>query len=152
MSNSSNDTVIDRLNPDIYSLSAQQPQTSQANPQLSQARLTPPSSSHQQFSFRPQFQFSQPSQQLFPTCCNSHSQPGDIAEPAPTPNVTPMIHDDNLFQRFMNTFVQMTLNNQSDREERLLDKLDNIARNLSPIIFIRLTPIDAYTRLNWKNR
>ncbi len=43
-----------------------------------------------------------------------------------------MIHDDNLFQRFMNTFVQMTLNNQSDREERLLDKLDNIARNLSP--------------------
>ncbi len=95
MSSSSNDTVIDRLNPDTYSLSPQQPQTSQANPQLSQARLTPPSSSHQQFSFRPQFQFSQPSQQLFPTCCNSHSQPGGIAEP--TPNVTPMIHDDNLF-------------------------------------------------------
>ncbi len=30
----------------------------------------------------------------------------------------------------MYTFVQMTLNNQSDREERLLGKLDNIARNL----------------------
>ncbi len=51
MSSSFNDTVIDRLNPDIYSLSAQQPQTSQANPQLSQARLTPQSSSHQQFFF-----------------------------------------------------------------------------------------------------
>ncbi len=44
-----------------------------------------------------------------------------------------MIHDDNLFQRFMYTFVQMTLNNQCDREEQLLDKLDNIARNLSLI-------------------